>query len=981
MRGTTIIGEALLLQTTMVRLFGVLLLLVTIMFAVTPANLFAAPFAEFVEYTQPDNTKILLWGEGDEFHANFETSSGYSVVYDPNSRSYFFADVSSDGKHLKSTGVLAHHQVPPGLVKHLRADKKTVRDAALAKRKRWEADTELAERWSQLKQQSPNLQGAAADNGPEQSPPSSTTTGAKVGLTLLIDFSDDPATIPQASIESFLNGDNYTDYGNNGSVKKYFSDVSNGTLTYTNVVTLYVRMDQPKSYYNDTSKDNGTQGRLLIIDALTILKNRPDYSSTILPLFNSLTVDASNRVVAFNVFYAGGNGGVWSYGLWPHSWALASPVALNNGKSVYKYQITNVGTSLAIGTFSHENGHMLCGFPDLYDYGYDSIGGAGKFSLMGSGANLNSGRNPSQVDAYLKLAAGWASAIDIDNTSNLAGTLTAAPNNGFNSFYRFRRPGVSTEYFLLENRQMTGRDSYLPAAGIAVWHVDQLGNRDNQSMTPNATHQNYELTLVQADNLWHFESNTNSGDVKDLYYLGNSAAAYTNRFDNSSTPNGNWWDGTPSGINLNAFGASGMSMSFNVGNRGGCGTANIGAFSVAPAANLCSVGNPSEIFGIGPWFWSCNGLNGGTSTSCMAFTSSQTATGAAFPQSFDAAVTPPALPSGWSSTVSSGSGGSWQTKSGTAHPSGISAHSTSNLVYFNSYSTAAGGAAILASPAFSLVGKTSGKVSFWMYHDTGASTLPDRVDVYINTTSNLTGAVLIGYANRYAGTSGWSQHTLEIPASFAGAVNYLLLNGVSAYGNDIHLDDITVYAFTPLYPLGFTFSGNGYGSVNSAPSGISCVGTAGNNCAVVNFNAGDNVTLTALPDVSSEHYSIFSSWTTNTTPCPGTGTCGVTMNAPVKVTGLWVRDKLVKIPATGSTYDTILDSLASAGEDTVIRVRDNSGLTPFDDVLTIDKGITLIGGCDATFADGSGYSATIGRLTVKLQDDHPVKVQRLILRQ
>ena len=229
---------------------------------------------------------------------------------------------------------------------------------------------------------------------------------------------------------------------------------------------------------------------------------------------------------------------------------------------MYRYQITNIGSYPTLGTFSHENGHMLCGFPDLYDYGYDSIGGAGVFSLMGSGG---SGTNPRQVDAYLKLAAGWATAIDITSSSNLTGTLVAAPNSGYNTFYRYRKPGVTTEYFLLENRQKTGRDSGLPAAGIAVWHVDQLGSRDNQSLVPNSTHQNYELTLVQADNLWHFQSNSNSGDSKDLYYLGNSAVAYTNHLDDASSPNGHWWDGTASGINLNAFSATGMSMTFNMG--------------------------------------------------------------------------------------------------------------------------------------------------------------------------------------------------------------------------------------------------------------------------------------------------------------------------------------------------------------------------------------------------------------------------------
>ena len=552
-------------------IFGVIFLFVmTLSVIASPICLFAAPFAEYIEFIQPDNTKVTLWGEGDEFHADFETTSGHTVIFDPQQKAYFFAKRSTDGKNLLSTGVLAHNKVPHGLAQHARINPDAAKAKARAKRKQWESDVELPERWSRLKAQFLGADVTTDGSGPALAPPTSTTIGAKVGLTLLIDFPDVPATYPQSSFEAFLNGDAYTENGNNGSVKKYFSDVSNGRLTYTNVVTLYVRMEQPRSYYNDTSivDNSGTQGRLLINDALAILKARSDYISTILPTFNSLTVDGSNRVVAFNVFFAGANSGVWARGLWPHSWVLASSVVLGNGKSVNRYQITNIGAYPTIGTFSHENGHMLCGFPDLYDYDVgvdDSIGGAGYFSLMGYGNNLDSGKNPGQVDAYLKLAAGWATAIDITSTSNLTGTLIAAPNSGYNTFYRYRKPGVTTEYFLLENRQKTGRDFKLPSAGVAIWHVDQLGDRDNQSLVPNSTHQNYELTLVQADNLWHFQNNVNLGDISDLYYLGNSAAVYTNRLDDASSPHGHWWDGTASGINLNAISASGMSMTFNMG--------------------------------------------------------------------------------------------------------------------------------------------------------------------------------------------------------------------------------------------------------------------------------------------------------------------------------------------------------------------------------------------------------------------------------
>ncbi|OGU06611.1 MAG: hypothetical protein A2075_08490 [Geobacteraceae bacterium GWC2_58_44] len=491
--------------------------------------------------------------------------TGYTVAFDPDRQAYFYAERSADGKSLLSTGVLAHHPAPTGLAKHLRIDPAAAAAAARARREKWHEETGLSKRWSRLKSETLHPRYAPGDPEKLPAPPPATTTGNKVGLTLLIDFPDAPATISKTEIEAYLNGDSYSGFGNYGSVKQYFNDVSGSRLSYTNVVTTYVRMTKPKSYYNNTTIDNGRQGRLLITDALAILKARSDYSSTILPSFNALTTDGSGYVLAFNVFFAGYNSGVWGNGLWPHSWVLTSPITLGNGKSVFPYQITDLGSSLELGTFCHENGHMLCGFPDIYDYDQDSIGGAGVFCLMNSGGL---GTNPSQVGAYLKLAAGWATATDL-GAATLTGSLVAAPNNGYDKLYRYRRPGVDTEYFLLENRQKTGRDAILPGGGIAVWHVDELGDKDDQSLAANPSHLNYEVTLVQADNRWDFQNNVNPGDRFDLYYQGNDAAGYAGRLDDASTPHARWWDGSASGMSLGTFSAPGMSMSFKSEPGGG----------------------------------------------------------------------------------------------------------------------------------------------------------------------------------------------------------------------------------------------------------------------------------------------------------------------------------------------------------------------------------------------------------------------------
>jgi M6 family metalloprotease-like protein/uncharacterized repeat protein (TIGR01451 family) len=522
----------------------------------------AAPFDRQIEFTQPDGARVQLHGQGDEFHAVFETPGGYTVVFDPAQRAYCFAQLAADGQ-LVSSGVQVHLGNPAvlGLSPGLRMSPEARKRSVIERWQRWEQGMQIQQRWEQQK--------AAArrfyePGGPQSSPPPFTTTGLKVGLTLLVDFSDDPATVAQAEIINFCNGNNYTGSGNNGSVKSYYYDNSNGQLTYTNVVTVYVRAPQAKTVYNDTTLDCGDQANILIKDVLDTLKALPDYNTVILPTLGALTVDADNEVVACNVFYAGGNGGVWMFGLWPHSWSLYNVGAqpLGNGKSVNKYQITDIGSQLELGTFCHENGHMLCGYPDIYDYDYDSSGGAGGFCLMNSGGN---GGNPVQICAYLKRASGWATVTELDQNSSLVATVTATAGVNFNHFYRFQKPGVPTEYYLAENRQQRGRDAAIPGSGVALWHIDELGDRDNQSTNYNTTHANYECSLVQADNQFDLQRNQNEGDAQDLYYAGNPAAGYANQFSDTNAPSARWWDGSPSGVVFTDFSAKGDTMTFQVG--------------------------------------------------------------------------------------------------------------------------------------------------------------------------------------------------------------------------------------------------------------------------------------------------------------------------------------------------------------------------------------------------------------------------------
>ena len=89
------------------------------------------------------------------------------------------------------------------------------------------------------------------------------------GILLLVDFTDEPGTMEPAELEAAFNQIGYTGFGNNGSVRDYFYDVSGGALEYTNwVPAAYMRAPYPKTYYEDPSVQYGQRARQLVLWAL-----------------------------------------------------------------------------------------------------------------------------------------------------------------------------------------------------------------------------------------------------------------------------------------------------------------------------------------------------------------------------------------------------------------------------------------------------------------------------------------------------------------------------------------------------------------------------------------------------------------------------------------------------------------------------------------------------------------------------------------
>jgi M6 family metalloprotease-like protein len=499
----------------------------------------SVPFSskEFT-FTQPDGSDLQVRGWGDQHHAVFETLNGYTIVKDPATGFYQYADVSRDGDDLIPTGARPRLVNPRNL--NLAPGVRVSRAAAKAKVMEHPGLPPGTSRWEQRRKQFQQmLRIASAAPGIAPVPPHRATVGDFVGLCLLVQFPDVLGTITRAEVDDFCNKPGYSGFGNNGSVYDYFFEVSGGRLKYKNIVAPYYTAQHPRSYYTNEAIPQPTRARQLIKEAL-------DHHRAQGFNFTGLTVDNQQYVYATNVFYAGTRVNNWSQGLWPHSYNLQTPYQLTPGRNVYDYQVTDMTGELSLGTFCHENGHMICDFPDLYDYG-DESAGVGMFCLMCAGPNADE-KNPPHVDAYLKYKAGWAQALT-RITAGLSGMAVAASNKFF-----IHRKG-STEYYIIENRFKQGRDQALPGSGLAIWRIDELGDNQNEQMTST---DHYECSLVQADGRNDLENDSrNYGDASDLFAKGGN-----DHFAGGTTPNSNWWDGAASRLDISRIGPVGAQMTF-----------------------------------------------------------------------------------------------------------------------------------------------------------------------------------------------------------------------------------------------------------------------------------------------------------------------------------------------------------------------------------------------------------------------------------
>lgn len=490
-----------------------------------------------VKCMQPDGTAVMLELHGDEYYHFSTTADGYTVL---KSAQGVYEYARLDGQRLVSTGVQARDAgqrsasevaLLAGLGKHL-------------------TDREAIER--------SKVNRSARDRA-NQSPARAFDQSKFRGLIILINFKDQKFSrsdivdlysrmTSERNYSGYKNEDGSTNYYGQlfrGSVRDYFYDQSGGQFDPEfDVFGPY------ESNYNASQCNSNS--RTIFQAALRALNTQIDYS---------LYDGDSNGVVDNVCFVVAGWGshvqGNNSGFLWPHESRYLLTSSKLDGKTFDIYScstemLSSEGTELleGVGTFCHEFGHVL-GLPDFYDTDYADQGQShdpGEWDIMAGGADHNYGRCPAGHSIFERYALGWAKPPVLT-----AGSYELNPLNTSNEGFMMLSP-VNKQYFMFENRQKTGWDSFLPGHGMLAYRVDStwISVWTQNKVNANPDHNYYVLLRA---------GNTNSGSSGSDPFPGTAGVMMISNF---TSPSLKTWSNKDNSLMINKIRENSGVITFDV---------------------------------------------------------------------------------------------------------------------------------------------------------------------------------------------------------------------------------------------------------------------------------------------------------------------------------------------------------------------------------------------------------------------------------
>ena len=455
------------------------------------------------ELKQPDGTSISLIGVGNEAIHYLETSEGYTVLKNQEGV-YEFAIPDQNGNLTTSgikaiNGVLTKIEIP----KHLRYSP---------------AQQSLMLQLFEENNKTGESYGKAGN--PNPFPPK----GDRKVIVILVEYPDLRATVSKENFELLLN---QPDYNGTGSFKDYYKAASNGQLNLTSIVYGWVMADSGYKYYGrNSSPSYNAATRSLLLGAVR------DANDSFGVDFSEFDSDDDGYCDGVIIMHAGiGAEEVSAPNSGDYIWSFRSTLSETQRPTYDGVQIASFAmfpekrwqsgsnNIVGIGVLCHEFGHLL-DLPDLYST-QNTNEGSGNFSLMAGGPWLNNERTPCNNDAWSRIQMGWVTPIVIKDTQ-LYKLPYAVVDSDMVYQINTSRPN---EYYLLENRQQKKFDAYLPAKGLAIWHINTnnalLLSKASGGKRNNVNNDTSQLGvgLIQADGLRELERNQGRGNSTDLYPL------------------------------------------------------------------------------------------------------------------------------------------------------------------------------------------------------------------------------------------------------------------------------------------------------------------------------------------------------------------------------------------------------------------------------------------------------------------------------
>ncbi len=448
---------------------------------------------------QPDGTTVNIRLSGNEFSNRAYSSDGYLLTVDANGF-YVFALCGEDGLPTASSVRADNPETRSMTTKSflMSINQKEVVDAfnRLETRKTEERDSSIAKRTAHRK--------AGAGRFDTSFP----TAGDQHVLVILAEFADNEFSSTDNPNEYFtrmLNEEGFADNYATGSARDYFLENSSGTFRPQFDVYGPVKLEKDMAYYGQhMGSANDRRPEKLITDACSLLDDEIDF--TLYDCDNDSVID---NVYVFYAGYGEAEGG-GANTIWPHS-AFITDISRKkyhfDELLLDRYACSNEllisGETVGIGTFVHEFSHVL-GLPDIYSTNYGSSFTPAAWSCIDNGNYNNNGHTPPYYSAFERYSLGWMEPVVLSEPGEYELAAIHKSNEAF-----IIPTDREEEYFLFENRQQEGNDTYIPGHGMLVWHIDF----DSDIWLINAANNDpahQRVDLVEADNI--LTADTRAGD-------------------------------------------------------------------------------------------------------------------------------------------------------------------------------------------------------------------------------------------------------------------------------------------------------------------------------------------------------------------------------------------------------------------------------------------------------------------------------------